>query len=107
MTRNNWGKGEVSYVGFMPSDALAEKIVAAEVARAGVMPSVPGARFPVIVRGGRLTNGHMVRYVLNYSSNPQTMTAPRAGIELLHGQKVVSGASLNLAPWGVAVIEEE
>ena len=27
MTRNHWGKGEVSYVGFMPSDALAEKIM--------------------------------------------------------------------------------
>lgn len=107
MTRNNWGKGEVSYVGFMPSDALAEKIVAAEVARAGVVPSAPGVRFPVIVRGGTLKNGHTVRYVLNYSPTPQTMTAPRAGIELLHGQKIASGARLDLAPWDVAIIEEE
>ena len=27
ITRNTYGKGEVTYVGFMPSDALTEKIV--------------------------------------------------------------------------------
>ena len=27
VVRNNYGKGEVTYVGFMPSDALTEKIV--------------------------------------------------------------------------------
>ena len=27
VTRNRYGKGEVTYVGFMPSDALIEKIL--------------------------------------------------------------------------------
>ncbi|MGC4012728.1 MAG: beta-galactosidase trimerization domain-containing protein [Pseudomonas sp.] len=106
MTRNRWGKGEVIYIGFMPSDALAEKIVEAEVARAGVAPSVPGVRFPLIVRGGTL-NGHAIRYVLNYSASPQTMTVPHAGTELLHDRKVERGARIDLAPWDVAIIEEE
>jgi len=107
MTRNHWGKGEVSYVGFMPSDALAEKIVAAEVARAGVVPSVPGVHFPLIVRGGTLKNGHTVRYVLNYSAVPQHMAAPAAGTELLHERKVKRGESIDLAAWDVAIIEED
>ncbi len=107
MTRNHWGKGEVSYVGFMPSDALAEKIVAAEVARAGVVPSVAGVRFPLIVRGGTLKNGHTVRYVLNYSPSPQHMTAPAAGTELLHGRKVKRGGPIDLAAWDVVIIEED
>jgi beta-galactosidase len=107
MTRNNWGKGEVSYLGFMPGDALVEKIVAAEVARAGVVPAVPGVRFPVIVRGGRLKNGHAIRYVLNYSATPQTFVVPAAGSELLRPRKLVRGQSLALAPWDVAIIEED
>ncbi|WP_157136833.1 beta-galactosidase [Sphingomonas sp. PAMC 26617] len=107
MTRNRWGKGEVSYVGFMPSDTLASKIVAAEVTRAGVSPSVPGVQFPLIVRGGTLKNGHTVRYVLNYSAVPQHMAAPAAGTELLHKRKVTRGGSIDLAAWDVAIIEEE
>jgi beta-galactosidase len=27
ITRNTYGKGEITYTGFMPSDALAEKIM--------------------------------------------------------------------------------
>lgn len=106
MTRNAWGKGEVSYVGFMPSDALVEKIVAAEVARAGVEPSAPGVRFPVIVRGGRLKNGHAVRYVMNYSATPQSFVVARDGTELLHDRKIVRGEAIALAPWDVAIVEE-
>ena len=106
MTRNTWGRGEVSYIGFMPSDALVEKIVAAEVERAGVTPSVAGVRFPIIVRGGRLKNGHPVRYVFNYSAAPQRLAAPADGTELLHDRKITRGAPIDLAPWDVAIVEE-
>ncbi len=106
MTRNDWGKGEVSYIGFMPSDALIEKIVAGEVERAGVQPSLPGVRFPVIARGGTLKNGHHVTYILNYSATPQNVTPAAAGMELLRSGKIVPGQPITLAPWGVAIIEE-
>ncbi len=106
MTRNVWGKGEVSYIGFMPSDALIEKVVAREVERAGVAPSVPEARFPIIVRSGRLKNSHIVRYVLNYSPTEQKLANPGAGIDLLHGRRLARGEQVTLAPWDVAVIEE-
>jgi beta-galactosidase len=33
ITRNTYGKGEVTYVGFMPSDALTEKIVEESIKR--------------------------------------------------------------------------
>ncbi len=106
MTRNDWGKGEVSYIGFMPSDALIEKIVAGEVERAGVQPSLPGVRFPVIARGGTLKNGHHVTYILNYSATPQNVTPAVAGTELLRSGKIVPGQPITLAPWDVAIIEE-
>jgi beta-galactosidase len=107
MTRNDWGKGEVSYIGFMPSDALVERIVAAEVERAGVQPTLPGVRFPLIVKGGTLKNGHRVNYVFNYSASPQHLSFTRGGTELLKTRKVAAGAPLSLSPWDVAIVEED
>ena len=69
MTRNTYGRGEVSYVGFMPSDALAEKILAGATERAGVKLSA--ARHPLVVRSGTLRNGNRVRYLLNYLGRAQ------------------------------------
>jgi len=104
MTRNAYGKGEVAYVGFMPTDAMIEKILAGEARRAGV--AIPETRFPVIVRGGQLSNGRAVRYVLNYSAAPQRLAGGvGAGTELLSGRKVEAGQALDLPPWGVAIIE--
>jgi len=105
MTRNTWGKGEVSYVGFMPSDAMIQKIVAGEVERAGVEPTIAGVQFPLIVRGGTLRNGHLVRYIFNYSATPQQLTVARAGTELLHERKVASGQKIALAAWDLAIVE--
>jgi beta-galactosidase len=105
MTRNRHGRGEVTYVGFMPTDAAIEKILAGEAKRAGV--EIPEVRFPIIVRGGLLPNGRAVRYVLNYSAAPQRLTTGlAAGTELLSGRPLAQGQALDLAPWGVAVIEE-
>lgn len=105
MTRNTFGKGEVAYVGFMPTDAMIEKILAGEAQRAGV--EVPETRFPVIVRRGVLSNGHPVRYVLNYSPATQRLAAgSAAGTELLSGRAVGTGQPLDLLAWGVAIIEE-
>jgi beta-galactosidase len=107
ITRNAWGKGDVSYIGFMPSDAMIEKIMAGEVERAGVEPPLAGVRFPLIVRGGTLKNGHAVRYIFNYSATPQKLTVARAGTELLQERKVASGQKIDLAAWGLAIIEED
>jgi len=65
-------------------------------------------RFPLIVRGGTLKNGHRVRYVLNYSARPATLAAGVApGTELITGRRLGSGDALALSPWGVAVVEED
>jgi beta-galactosidase len=105
VTRNAYGQGEVTYVGFMPTDATIEKILADQARRAGV--EVPETRFPVIVRRGVLSNGRAVRYVLNYSAAPQRLTAgSAAGTELLSGRPVENGQPLELPPWGVAIVEE-
>jgi beta-galactosidase len=65
-----------------------------------------GIRFPLIVRGGTLKNGHAVRYMFNYSATPQQLTVARAGTELLHDRKLASGQKIDLAAWDLAIVEE-
>ncbi|MTV37173.1 beta-galactosidase [Duganella radicis] len=105
VTRNNYGRGEVSYVGFMPTDAIIGKLLADQVKRAGL--DLPKASFPLIVRGGTLNNGHDVRYLLNYSAKQQTIRYEYPdGTELLSGKRVGRGQALTIKPWGVAIVEE-
>lgn len=103
ITRNSYGKGEVTYIGFMPSDALIEGVLTDTAKRAGVVwPEA--ARFPLIVRSGTLTNGSSVRYLLNYS--PEKQNIPR---ELANGTDVLTGrqAASTIDPWGVAILESK
>jgi beta-galactosidase len=106
VTRNAYGSGEVGYVGFMPTEAVIGKIVGDQVKHAGI--ELPKVRFPLIVRGGMLQDGHRVRYVLNYSAKPRRLAyGDASGTELLSGRKVVRGQQVELKPWGVAIVEEE
>ena len=107
ITRNTYGKGEVTYVGFMPSDALAEKIMAEAVKRAGLWGTQQAVHFPTIVRSGVLANGHAVHYVLNYSATPvKASYGFPAGKDLLSGGAVQKDRSVSLPAWGLAVVEE-
>jgi beta-galactosidase len=107
MTRNGYGKGEVAYIGFMPTDAMAEKLLAQEVRRAGIT-DLPQARFPLIVRGGILNNGKGVRYILNYAAQPQTLPGGgKGGTDLLTGHRHDAGQAVTIPPWGVAIVEED
>ena len=105
ITRNVYGAGAVTYVGFMPSDEGLASLLQQEVVLAGAATG-EGARFPVIVRGGQLQNGHGVAYVLNYSAQPARYVARAAARDLLTGRAVAKGAAVELAGWGVALLEE-
>lgn len=106
VTRNSYGSGEVGYIGFMPTAAVIERLMEDQVKRAGV--ALPKLRYPLIVRGGTLQNGHQVRYLLNYSAKPQALKYEFAsGAELLGGKAVKKGQQMTLEPWGVAIIEEQ
>ncbi len=106
-TRNRSGKGEVTYVGFMPSDALIDKLLAEAVDRAGVTRPGAGLRFPIVVRSGVNSRGAALHYLLNYSASSRTVVYPfGAGNDLLSGKPVARGESIDLGRWGVAIVEE-
>jgi beta-galactosidase len=107
VTRNSYGSGDVTYVGFMPTDALNEKILAEVVDRAGIK-YLPAQHFPLIIRSGTLNDGHAVHYFLNYSADEQAPTYTfDSGVELLTEKPVTKGKPVHLQPWGFAVVEEE
>jgi beta-galactosidase len=107
IVRNNYGKGEVTYVGFMPSDALTEKIVEECVRRAGLWGPQQSLHFPEIIRSGTLNDGHEVHYLLNYSAAPAHISYPfPQAKDLLSGEVVSQAGSMNLPAWGVAVMED-
>lgn len=105
VTRNDWGKGDVTYVGFMPGEAMTGALLEDTLRDAGV-PRGDAARFPVIVHGGTLTNGHTIRYVLNYAPEPARYIAPAAARDLLVGRAVAKGDVVDLGAWGVAILED-
>jgi beta-galactosidase len=106
VTRNTYGKGEVEYVGFMPSERLIEKIITDAAKRAGI-ENLSANTFPVIIRTGYLKDGRRVRYVLNYSANIQhAQLGQSSGKDLLSGRSLTLGRPLVLEPWGVAIVED-
>ncbi len=105
VTRNQYGKGEVTYIGFMPSDAVIGKLLAGAVERAGVTRL--DVHYPLIVRSGVNGRGRTIHYLLNYSAASQGLAYPfTAGSDLLSGKPVAKGARIELEPWGVAIVED-
>jgi len=107
ITRNTYGKGEVEYIGFMPTDALAEKILEEAVKRSNLWGPQQRFHFPIIMRSGILANGHAVHYLLNYSAaSTRVRYGFPTGKDLLTRENVQQDGTIALPAWGVAVVEE-
>jgi beta-galactosidase len=107
ITRNRYGKGEVTYLGFMPSDTVLEKILGEAAGRAHVVHLGAKFRFPLIVRSGVSGRRKMLHYLFNYSAEPQKLNYPFAtGTELLSGSTRLQGAPVTLPPWRVEIVEQ-
>jgi beta-galactosidase len=105
LTRNAFGKGEVTYEGTYLSDALQEKLLRDVLGRAGVLGKDADATVRVRHAVGR--DGRAVHFYLNFSAAPQTLVyAYGAGRELLSERTVRGGEPLTLEPWGVAIMRE-
>jgi beta-galactosidase len=98
VTRNEFGKGTLTYEGTFLSDELQRALVADAVKRAGIAaPEMPAG---VKMRQGYNAKGETVRFYLNFSGQRQTVAAE--GESLLDGRTVKG--PLALEPWGVAVV---
>ena len=103
-TWHPYGSGSAAYIAAMlesPAlDALLERLLPKMGIR--LLP----CRWPLIVKEGMNDAGERIRFLLNYSSQPQTWQADRGCRELLSDNPLSPGESLPLPPWGAAVIRE-
>jgi len=109
ITENAYGKGNLYYIGTLPSDELLGKIVGIAADKAGLKTAAYSSlTFPIIVRSGVNPVGKRIHYIFNYSSQSNEIKLPfGTGTELISGNKVNPNQQLRLAPWDVAIIETE
>lgn len=108
LTRNRYGRGTLTYEGTYLSDALQERVVSSVLALAGLNGPDQKLPEPVLVRHGLSREGRPMRYYLNYSARPQSFEYPYAPArDLLTGAAVRANQVLKLAPWDLAILEEE
>jgi len=107
LTENSYGRGLATYVGFMPSDELLERILEDAVRKAGLWGADQELRFPLVTKSGTNARGEVVRYYLNYSPRPTAFRYPHAaGKELLSDRAVPKDSEQQLPPWGVMIVVE-
>jgi beta-galactosidase len=108
ITVNRHGAGQAVYEGTYLSDALQKSVLKAALQDAGLTGADQQLPANVRTRAGVNSLGRALRYYFNYSGAEVSFAYPHAGgTELLSAQPVRSGESLRLAPWGVAIIEQD
>ena len=108
ITRNEFGKGSLTYEGTALSDKLQQAVLMGVLKEAGLLNSDQALPSSVRVKHGTNRNGKTLHFYLNYSSTPQTfLFAYGAGTELLSQAAVSPGQTVTLNPWDAAIVEEK
>ncbi len=105
VTRNAFGKGQVTYEGTHLSERAREILLRDVLTTAGI--PLPDAGLPqgVKAKHGRLRSGAAFHAFFNFSGEPQEFEyAYGAGQDLLTGAAVTPGRKMILAPWDAAII---
>jgi beta-galactosidase len=86
LTRNRVGKGQAIYVGAGLDEAFYERFVPQVVAEAGIAPLLETPE-GVAVKA-RLVKGQPLLFIMNYTTEPQTITLPRPMHDVLLNRPV-------------------
>jgi beta-galactosidase len=107
ITENNYGSGTLLYEGTYLSDSLQKVVLRSALEKAGLTgpdQQVPAA---VHIQHGVNKLGKRLHYFFNYSGNEVKVSYSYGpGTSLLDGKATSQGATLTLAPWDLAIIEE-
>jgi beta-galactosidase len=108
ITRNKFGSGTLTYEGTMLSDKLQRAVVLDSLRDAGLTVSETALPANVRLKSGTNGAGKKIHYFLNYSNAPSNFRYTfAAGHDLLTGKTSTSGATVQLAPWDLAIMEED
>ena len=101
-TWHPYGSGSAAYIAAMLESPALDALLERLLPKMGIQ--LLPCRWPLIVKEGMNDAGERIRFLLNYSSRPQTWQADRGCRELLSDKPLSPGESLPLPPWGAAVI---
>ncbi|WP_263282839.1 beta-galactosidase [Lentilactobacillus hilgardii] len=102
ITKNNFGKGSVIYIGCYPSQDVLHQLIKNYTAELNLMTT--SQQFPIIVKSGINQFNETITFYFNYSSQNQVAKLLSSGTELISKHHV--DGEVELAPWGVAIVEE-
>jgi beta-galactosidase len=108
ITRNQFGKGTLTYEGTFLSNDLQQHIVLDTLKGAGIPTAESQLPSTVREKSGVNSFGKPLHYFLNYSSASQTFVYNgHAGADLLTGVAVHPAQTVSLAPWDLVIVEEQ
>jgi beta-galactosidase len=107
ITRNEYGKGTLTYEGSFLTDALQRGVIQDVLKRAGLCGPDQDLPEVVKVRHGINAQGKTLHYYLNFSGEQRSFVYPYAdGVDLLTKVAIQHGRPLSVGPWDVSIIEE-
>jgi len=107
ITRNQYGKGTLTYEGTVLSDKLQDQVLLGVLQDAGL--TGPDQSLPARVRVKHVMNrkGKRLHYYFNYSGDPESFTyAYGAGTDLLTQMPARPKQTITVKAWDAAIIEE-
>jgi beta-galactosidase len=107
ITRNQFGKGTLTYEGTFLSDEIQATVLAEVTGLAGLTGGDQKLPRSVKVKHGTSNAGARMHYYLNYSSQPQTFRyAYGAGADVIGGKAVARDAEVTVPAWDLLIVEE-
>jgi beta-galactosidase len=108
ITRNQYGKGTLTYEGTVVTDSLQREIVRDVLKRAGLTGPDQNLPSSVKVRHGCNALNKVLHYYLNFSGEAQIVSYQYGtGSDLLTGTTLGHGQTLKLKPWDLAIVAEQ
>lgn len=105
LTRNPFGAGEAYYVAARPDDKFYEKFLMKLCEQKNIAPVLDtpqGVEATLRVKGDK-----KYLFLLNHNKTAQTVTVRIGGTDLLSGEQVLPGASVELPAVGVRILESQ
>jgi len=108
LTRNQFGKGTLTYEGTVLGDKLQKAVLLDELKTAGLVTSDQSLPPAVHVKHAKNRDGRTLHFYFNYSSDALTVTySYPAGTNLLTQDPILRNQLVLLQPWDVVIVGEK
>lgn len=107
IAQNTYGKGHTLYLGTLFGCETLQLVLSDFLAACDITKTAGisfDTAYPVSVKQGINDAGEHVAFLLNYSADEQTVNIPQNMQELITQKAYAAGNSIQLEPWGVAVL---